>query len=130
MTALLVLPPALSLLVLGAHFYRAGNVPAAALALLLLALLAVPSPWAARTLQAALVFGTAEWIRTTAFLVQLRRNLGQPWARLAVILGAVTLLTALSALVFETARLRKRYGLETAESAGGHGRPGEATRRP
>ena len=130
MTALLVLPPALSLLVLGAHFYRAGNVPAAALSLLLLTFLAVPRPWAARTLQAALVLGTAEWLRTTVFFVQLRRNLGQPWARLAVILGAVTLLTALSALVFETARLRKRYGLETPESAGGPGRSEDATRRP
>ncbi len=111
MTALFVLPPALSLLVLAAHFYRAGNVLAAALSLLLVTLLAVPRPWAARTLQTALLFGGAEWIRTTAFFVGLRREAGRPWGRLAVILAVVTLLTALSALVFETARLRARYGL-------------------
>lgn len=113
MTGLLVLPPALALLVLGAHFYRAGNVLLAAASVILVTLLAVPRPWAARTLQAALLLGGAEWIRTTAFFVGLRRDAGRPWGRLAVILAAVTLLTALSALLFETTRLRKRFGLKT-----------------
>ncbi len=110
MTALLVLPPVLSLLVLSAHFFRSGNLLLSGLSLALLALLAVPRSWAARTLQAALLLGAAEWIRATAFLVDLRRDAGRPWVRLAVILGAVTLLTALSALVFQARRMKARYG--------------------
>jgi hypothetical protein len=37
--------------------------------------------------------------------------MGQPWTRLAIILGCVALATALCALVFETRRLRARFGL-------------------
>jgi hypothetical protein len=113
MTALSLLPPVLAFLVLGAHFFRAGQFALSAVSLLLVALFAVPRPWAARTLQAALLLGAAEWIRTTAYFVSLRRDTGRPWTRLAAILAAVTLLTALSALLFETPRLRKRFGRST-----------------
>ncbi|MFI5181129.1 MAG: hypothetical protein ACHQPI_07045 [Thermoanaerobaculia bacterium] len=112
MIALFCLPPILSLLVLAAHFYRAGHVAIAILSILLTGLLAVPRPWAARTLQAALLLGCAEWIRTAEFFVTLRRDAGRPWGRLAIILAAVALLTALSALVFESRRMKKRFGLE------------------
>jgi len=37
--------------------------------------------------------------------------MGQPYAGLAAILGAVALLTALSRLVFRSADLRRRFGL-------------------
>jgi hypothetical protein len=111
MTFLVHLPAGLSLLVLAAHFYRAGHYVIAVATLALFSLFAVPKPWAARALQATLLLGASEWIRTTAFFISLRRDAGRPWGRLAVILAAVTLLTALSALVFESARLRKRYGL-------------------
>lgn len=111
MTFLAHLPAGLSLLVLAAHFYRAGQYALVVATLALSSLFAVRKPWAARTLQAALLLGAAEWIRTTAVFVGLRQDVGRPWGRLAIILGAVTLLTALSALLFESARLRKRYGL-------------------
>lgn len=111
MTGLLLAAPVLSLVVLGAHFFRGGQYGFVALVIGLVGLVFVRRQWAARTLQAALLLGTAEWLRTIAFFVHLRQNLGQPWTRLAVILGAVALLTALSAFVFETARLRARYGL-------------------
>jgi len=37
---------------------------------------------------------------------------GQPWSRLACILEAVTVLTAASALVFRSRRLRARFAPE------------------
>jgi hypothetical protein len=111
MTGLFLAAPVLSLLVLGAHFFRGGQYGLVAIVLGLAGLVFVRRQWAARTLQAALLLGTAEWLRTTAFFVHLRQSLGQPWTRLAVILGAVALLTALSALLFETPRLRARYGI-------------------
>jgi hypothetical protein len=36
----------------------------------------------------------------------------QPWVRMAIILGAVAVLTLLSALVFKAGSLRRFYGLE------------------
>ena len=109
MTFLALLAPILSSLVLGAHFLRAGQWGGVAAALALLALLAVPRPWAARAAQAALLLGAAEWLRTLVRLVAERREEHVPYTRLAVILGAVAASTAASALVFESRRLRARF---------------------
>lgn len=108
MTALLLALPALALTVLGAHFYRAMAWPLVALCLLLIVLLAWPRAWVVRLEQGALLAGAAVWVVTAAALVQQRLALGQPWLRMALILGAVAVLTAASALVFRSARLRAR----------------------
>lgn len=109
MTLLRLLPPALAALVLAAHFYRAGNAVLCGAALILVGLLFVPRAWAARTVQVGLVAGALEWLLTLWRLVEMRQATGQPYARLAAILGAVALFTALSALSFRTRALRRRY---------------------
>jgi hypothetical protein len=114
--ALQLLPVVLSLLVLGAHFLRAGNLVLIAAALVLLALLAVRRPWAARVVQVALVLGALEWMRTLVQLASFRAQTGQPYLRLVLILGAAALVTGLSSLVFRTGRLRDRYRLRGQSS--------------
>lgn len=110
MSAWLMFLPAVSLAVLGAHFYRSGSLPLVALCVLLLVLMLVLRRiWVLRLLQMGLLLGAAEWLWTTFMLVQQRLALGQPWQRLAVILLAVALVTALSALVFRHPRLRQRF---------------------
>ena len=108
MTLLLLLAPALSALLLAAHFLRAGQYLGVAAALALLAVLAIPRRWAARVSKVALLAGAAEWIRTLVVLVASRREAQAPYMRLAVILGAVALVSAASTLVFESRRLRER----------------------
>jgi len=110
MIGLQLAPVVLSLLILGAHFLRASSLGMVALVVLVLALLAVRTRWAARTVQAALVLGAVEWLRTLVELYAQRMQLGQPALRMCIILGSVALVTALSALVFRTARLRACYG--------------------
>ena len=112
MSVLALLPVGLSILVLAAHFFRAGHFVLFAAALALLALTAIRKPWAARTLQVVLVLGAFEWVRTMFRFVSERQLEGRPFMRLAVILTAVALLSALSALLFRTKALRARYGLE------------------
>jgi hypothetical protein len=56
--------------------------------------------------QVGLVAGAVEWLLTLWRLVEMRQAMGQPYARLAAILAAVALFTALSALSF---RPRARY---------------------
>ena len=110
LAARLVLP-LLALLLLAAHFYRADwLLPAAASAALTL-LLAVPRPWAARTLQVALVLGAIEWLRTLAAFAAMRMAVGQPVLRLVLILGAVAAFTLLAAWVFQHRALRSRFRL-------------------
>ena len=115
MIGLQLAPVVLSLIVLAAHFLRTGNILMVAVVLVLLGLLGVRRPWAARALQAALLIGAAEWVRTLAVLAAWRVQAGQPVRRMVLILGAVALATALSALTFRTARLRRRYGLAQTE---------------
>ncbi len=112
MTALLLAPAVLSLLVLGAHFLRGGQLVLVVLTLVLVGLLSVRRPWAARAAQVALLLGACEWVRTTAALLGRRMQEGEPWVRMVVILGAVALVCGLSALAFRAGPLRRRYGLE------------------
>ena len=97
-TFLRALPVVLSALVLAAHFFRSRHLPFVAVSLALPLLLLVRERWSARVVQAGLVLGGLEWIRTLAFFAGQRMEVGRPWGRLAVILGVVAALTALSAL--------------------------------
>jgi hypothetical protein len=106
---LLLSPAILSSLLLAAHFYRADMIALAASGLLLPTLLLIRRAWIARLFQVVLAVGAVEWGRTLLMLVQMRIAFGLPWGRLALIIGTVGVFTLLSALVFESAPLRRRY---------------------
>ena len=92
-----MLLPALALVLLAAHFFRAGLLPLAALSFGLVALLFVPRPWAALLLRTALALGSIEWLRTAWDLAERRALAGQPYTRMLLILGAVAALTVVAA---------------------------------
>ena len=109
--ALIYVPVVLSLVLLGAHFLRYGNSVGVIASVVLIALLAVRRPWTARLMQVALVIGALEWIRTLYELVQLRVELGQPFTRMAIILGVVAAVTFCSALLFQLPIMKRVYRL-------------------
>jgi hypothetical protein len=109
-TGLVLLLPALALLLLGAHFFRAALVPLTVACLGLVALLFVHARWARLTLQVALALGTLEWLRTAWQFASARAAVGQPYVRLLVILGGVALVTGLAALVLRTPTARSHFG--------------------
>ena len=113
MTFVKLIPVILSALLLGAHFSRAGLAPLALILVVFPAVLLLKRPWVARLTQVVLLLGAIEWVRTLVVLVGQRRDLGQSWGRLAVILGAVALFTLASALPFSlSSAVRKRFRLE------------------
>ena len=114
MTAWLLVPAALSLLVLGAHFLRAGHLAPVVVVLALFGLLFVRRPWAGRTVQVALVLGALEWARTTLALTGERASMGRPFGRMVVILGAVTAVCAISAWLFRAERVRRWFRMTAA----------------
>ena len=119
MTALLLSPPALSLLVLGAHFLRAGA-PLLVLAVLAaLGLLFVRRRWAARAAQVVLVLGALEWVRATVALTADRMSEGRAYGRMVAILGVVAAVSAASVLVFRSGTLRRWYRMDGDGSPGG-----------
>jgi hypothetical protein len=109
MNAIRLLPVILSLLLLAAHFYRAGQVVVTALCLALPLLLLLRKSWVPRLFQVLLVLGALEWLRALYGFAAMRIAFGEPWTRLALILGAVALFTGLSGLVFRNRKLRARY---------------------
>jgi hypothetical protein len=109
MNLIRLLPVILSMLLLAAHFYRAGLLPLTVLCLSLPLLLLSHQAWVPRLFQVMLLLGALEWLRTLYGFVSMRLAFGEPWVRLAVILGAVALFTGLSGLVFNSRRLRERY---------------------
>ena len=107
-----LLPVILAMLLLGAHFYRAGWVLLTVVCVVSLFLLFLRKPWVPRLLQVFLLLGAVEWFRTLYVFAAMRIAWGEPWTRLALILGGVALFTALSALVFRGRRIKAFYGLK------------------
>lgn len=91
--------PAVALLLLAAHFFRAGLVVLAAGSCALIVLLFVPRTWAARVVRGILVLGTVEWLRTAWVIAEHRMAMGQPFGRMLVILGTVAVITLAGALL-------------------------------
>jgi hypothetical protein len=109
MLTLRLAPVILCYLLLAAHFFRGGNLLAVAVCLFLPLALTVPRRWAARLVQAGLLLGAVEWIRTLVAIASRRETLGEPWVRMAVILGAVAAATLVSILVFRGRAVREHY---------------------
>jgi len=109
MIAFYFLPPISGFLLLTLHFFRSDNLPAMALSFLMIFFIFVRRPWASRALQVFLLLGSVEWIRTTFMLVMARSERGEPFLRLAIILGTVALFTALASLIFRTARIKTYF---------------------
>ena len=107
-----LLPVIFSFGLLAAHFSRANMFPLVLVSLALPFLLLIKRSWAARSIQVLLLLGAAEWIRSMFGYIEVRRSIGEDWTRLAIILGAVALLTACAGLVFRGKALKKRYELE------------------
>ena len=104
-----LLPAILALLVLAAHFYRAGLEFLVPVCVGLVALAFVRLAWVPGVLALALALGTGEWLRTLLLLAGERVAAEQPYARLVVILLVVALLTLLAALAVWSPKARRWY---------------------
>lgn len=109
MNFLRLLPVIVAFALLAAHFYRAEQAVLVAGCAFFPLLLWLRRPWVPRLFQGVLIVGALEWLRTLSMLAAMRIGFEQPWERLAIILGLVAVLTALSGLVFNTRALRVRY---------------------
>ena len=109
MAALASTPAVLSALLLGAHFLRAGQPLLLGLCLGAPLLLLVRRPWVPPLLSLGLLGGSLCWVWTGAVLARQRLALGEPWLRMALILGGVALFTAGAALAVRSGPVRRFY---------------------
>jgi hypothetical protein len=106
-----LIPVIISMVLIGAHFLRSGNLIFVAVSLLMLFGLFIRHPLSARLMQSALFLSTAEWVRTVFVLISIRSNAGLSWTRLSWILGAVAFVSFASIFVFYSKTLKDRYRL-------------------
>lgn len=97
----------LSALLIAAHFLRYGSNVLVLLALSFPLLLLLRHPWAIRMVQIFLLGAAAEWIHTLLVLADARRSAGEPWIRMAIILGVVAAVTLLAAILIRQAKAKK-----------------------
>ncbi len=104
-----IMPILFSSLMIAAHFFRSGSLLFATLSLLAPCLLCLKSKWTPRLLTPLLLLAAVEWLRTMIVFIGWYQQIGHPWTRLAIILGSVSLFTALSPLTFKTKAMQRRY---------------------
>lgn len=109
MTFLILLPAILSALTLAAHFLRNGHVVLTTLAAAIPFLFLVRRRWVIRYAQTALALGTLEWSRSAGEILHERLLEGQPYARMLVIMYGVAAFGALSALLLQSRRIKRRF---------------------
>lgn len=97
-------------LILAAHFLRMGAMPGVlfCLALPVVAVL-TRARWALRSLQGLLLLGSASWVVTALRIGAERRVAGEPWLRMALILGTVAVLSALAAVMLSRRSVLDRF---------------------
>lgn len=111
MRALSIVMTVVSALLIAAHFLRSGPYVLVAVGALFPLLLMFKSRIALRVVQFLLILSAAEWIRTLASIALLRQALGEPWIRMAVILGVVAAFSLASAVLLGHARRRNAITL-------------------
>ncbi len=99
----------LTALLQAAHWLRGGELGLVVTSLAAPLLLLVPRSWARRALQSCCVVALAVWGHTTYSLTRQRLALGQPWLRMALILGGVGLVGVVAAGLLELPRARARF---------------------
>lgn len=112
MPGLRLLPAALALAVLAAHFYRAGLAFLVPACIGLVVLLFVRLKWVPHAVTAALFLAAAEWLRTLVILVGERIEAGQPFGRLVAILAGVAIATLLAAWPLRAAAVRRWFAAD------------------
>ena len=92
-----------------AHFFRVSNFVLVGLCLATPLLFLYKKRWSLILLQCLAYSATASWIMVALALIELRRQMGQPWTTAAIILGAVALFTLVAGLLLNSRCLRERY---------------------
>jgi hypothetical protein len=101
----------LSCIILAAHFFRADLLALSILCILSVFLSFYRKRWVPQLLQWFLFLGSLEWLRTLIVFTRERVELGQPWVRLAIIIGSVMLLTLFSAFLMRNKKILEKYTL-------------------
>jgi hypothetical protein len=109
---------AVAALLLGAHFYRAGDFALVALCVATPFLFLHRRRVSLLLLQVAAYVGAAVWVDAAIRLVAVRQEAGRSWTAAALILGAVALVTVVAGALLNSEAIRSRYPARSADPGG------------
>lgn len=101
------------ILVLAAHFSRAGSDVVAIITLLVPLLFFIKQKWVIKTLESIAYLSAVIWLYGAYQYIQIRIATGEDWIRLLVIMGAVALYSAWSGYFLNSSRIKEVYGLDS-----------------
>lgn len=104
-------PVIISFLLLSAHFSRVGISILSLIFLLLPFLLMIKKRWITNMFKIVLIIGSLEWLRTLIFYINQRQDLGEPYFRLVLIIGAVAIFTGLSTFAFSNEKVKDYFNI-------------------
>lgn len=104
-----IIPYVFMILLLSAHFSRAGNSVLMVLVLGIPFLFFVKKPWVVQVLQVVAYAGTIVWVFSTYEYVVQRLMNGDDWLRLMIILLTVALYTAWTGYFLTTGKFKENY---------------------
>ncbi len=104
-----IAPAVVSEVVLAAHFLRSGHLLWVVASLIVPLLLLSRQRWALYVNQVALVAGAGMWLLVAYALMEMRREVGQPYLRMVLILGSVALIALVSAGLLAAPKVRERF---------------------
>ena len=107
-----LLPVWLSVLLLGAHFYRDDQLALVFVSVAIPLVLLIRRPWAVRIVQLELLAGGIVWIITLVNIILMRHLIWMPWMGFVLVIAVIVVLTFGSVFVFRAAPLQERYYLE------------------
>lgn len=111
-----LLPVVISYWLLAAHFFRHSVFDVALLLVCLPLLLKMRSAWISVVMGAGLLLNAAIWCLVTYDMLSVRLVMGESWGRLLFIMGGVICFTLLSAVVFQSDKVRAYYSSIKATS--------------
>ena len=107
--ALRIILLSFSYLLLAAHFSRLDMTVLSIISLLIPFLLFIKKSWVLILLQVGCYIAALEWIRTAFFYIEIRESRGDDWMRLAFILAAIAIITALSGVLLNFGKIKEKY---------------------
>lgn len=107
--ALRTVPAIIALVLMAAHFLRAGQMELVVLCIVTPSFLLIKKRWALVLVRGVVYLGVLVWLRTAYLLVQQRWEMGAPWMRMLAILAGVAVFTAVAAHLLGSEKASKSY---------------------
>jgi len=110
-----IVPVIVSFLLLAAHFLRESNLVMLGICCGIPWVLLIKDRRSLLIAQIAIYAGVLVWVNTTLRIYRQRVLLGLPWQRAILILGGVTVLTAIAGMLLHSPTLKARYPVRKSE---------------